>query len=210
MAEKDKKKQKRAEPNFTPELKQLMDAFEFRNLDSMSLASTTSKRQPELLQRMLQFLSNAQAMPRIAMGDSGAGTVGAYYPEFNQIVLGENTTNTLAHELSHAVETAGRKQAEDDPKTAKILEQFFEQLPAQMVTRLLGKSPTGMRTSVDEDYADYRKSPSEAQAFGIGEQFYRGPDSSSAGHLNSTMATEFEIMLDLLTRRQQELQKGKK
>lgn len=208
MAEKDKKQAKKS--GISPELLALMNAFEFRNLDSIDLAATTNKRQPELLQRMLQFLATGGNMPQIVMGSPGEGAVGAYYPDQNRIILGENTTNTLAHELAHAVESAGRLQGVDDKASQKIIEQFIDKLPQNTVTKLLGRSPTGMRTSVDEDYGNYRKSPSEAQAFGIGEQFYRGPDGSSAGHLNSTMATEFEIMLDLLTRRQQAMSQEKK
>lgn len=185
-------------------------------------------------QVLYDVLKEQNLLPDWSPGIPLTGNVGEYYPDYNKLVANRpyypNQKNTLAHEMSHAVQTnlmdsMGGAIAEKQWNKQPVLpeeEQYFRalrQLRAVQPGRIgqydrreaddsqqsleqlikgLYKSPN----TDNKEYNSYRTTPKEAQAFGIGGMS-KGADPNFdkvGNHFDPTMATEFNILLDLYQR----------
>jgi hypothetical protein len=140
--------------------------------------------------------------------------------------LRDQNLNTLAHEMSHSVQqnllinTAiaiqkkkqqGAKLTDQEQQYLRASEQMFvdqfgnvgsfdksknrsDTKAFENMSRQMYTSPRG-----DKDYERYRRSPMEAQAFGVGKMSVPSNQRSEGEnpHFNPSMATEFDILLSM-------------
>lgn len=225
----DKKKEAPKQEKIDPKLQALMEGIVSKSDNSLGdvadLLTQLAKEAPGLTERMLAYLGMAGKMPSVGFSYLGENTSGEYDSSTNKVTMAGQNPSTLAHELTHAVRSAmstqasvdknmnGKEEAtktftgftksESDSVARKILDSLRD-VPAGYVEALLGGSRLGDSVRQNSQYSNYRTSSAERQPWGVGEAV--NPSKSidpydSSGHLNATMATEFEILLDLMTRR---------
>ena len=136
------------------------------------------------------------------------------------------TMATVAHEMTHAVQNnllentayeiqkkkqQWQKLTDQEQQYLRAAQQIFAKQYANIgnfnssqyrsdtaayknMTKDMYSSPTG-----NKSFEEYRKSPDEAQAFGVGNMSYKS-DLSRSGqnpHFDPSMATEFDILLSM-------------
>lgn len=136
------------------------------------------------------------------------------------------TMATMAHEMTHAVQNnlllntamtiqrkkqQGEKITDQEQQYLRASEQIFADQFGNVGSfdrRKFMKDTESYKSMMkdfyssprgDKDFERYRKSPSEAQAFGVGNMSYRS-DLSRPGqnpHLDPSMAQEFDILLSM-------------
>ena len=140
--------------------------------------------------------------------------------------LRDQNLNTLAHEMSHSVQqnllinTAiaiqkkkqqGEKLSDQEQQYLRASEQIFvdqfgnvgsfdkskyrsDTKSYENMSKQMYSSPRG-----DKDFERYRRSPMEAQAFGVGKMSVPSNQRSEGEnpHFNPSMATEFDILLSM-------------
>lgn len=138
----------------------------------------------------------------------------------------EYTLGTLAHEMTHAVQNnlllntamtlqdkkqKGEKLSDQEMQYLRASEQIFAKQFGNIGNRDRSKYQKDLKSyqnftqgmyaspEGDTNYESYRKSPTEAQAFGVGSMSYQTkPRSTGANpHLDPSMTTEFDILLSM-------------
>jgi hypothetical protein len=148
--------------------------------------------------QQFSYLQDMNRVPSIDMDYLPLGVNGNYRAWDHAIKLSplaDNPKNTLSHELQHAVSNimdGQRYSIKRDKWKPTPEEQRFVEAFAKL------NEPTKLPLG---ELSRYRQSPSEAKAFGVGNSNY--PYSGAfegTPHLDSTMATEQAILLDLAKR----------
>ena len=166
------------------------------------------------LQASTDYLRQVGKMPTLAPWSgryNGAYRSGTNEVEVNPYQSPASMKNTLAHEVGHAADTALADQrfgilrqngrawlpSSRPSPTALIFAAGFDKL-----SPYTNKLKTGYENARPETKA-YRTSSRELRAFGAGNAADPAPAIyPGAPHLDTTMATEFEILLDLARRAQ--------
>lgn len=169
------------------------------------------------------YLNNRNAMPEINVGNRLTNSIG----EFNYTgkspgfinVSPNSDIGTLIHELTHAAKRQMVYQYYDhlkgtrpDPVKRAENPQFYdayEKLDHRTVgrpdrtnqqgyaNRIAGYDLTGPKSTHGDK--EYRYSETELPAFGLGNMYERWPDRAPQ-HVDASLATEMEILLDLANR----------
>lgn len=161
------------------------------------------------------YLLARRAMPPIKEEYLGENTNGKYeyntlfgsdLPRTGQVTLNSGNSpstsvGTLVHELAHAAQRQLINQyySKDDPASPQ-----FKQAYQKLMMKEKDKEVAALlNPSFAKDSDPYRMRGSELQAFGMGNSSVDGPGTyRAAPHIDPTMATEFQILLDLATRDQ--------
>ena len=138
----------------------------------------------------------------------------------------EYTLGTLAHEMTHAVQNnlllntamtlqkkkqQGEKLSDQEVQYLRASEQIFadqfgnignwDKSKYQKDLKSYQNFTQGMYASPEgnTNYESYRRSPTEAQAFGVGSMSYQTKRRSTGAnpHLDPSMTTEFDILLSM-------------
>lgn len=171
---------------------------------------------------ILDLLTQAQRMPKMSVSSRVRG-YGDYNWSTNELRIHPNggSVNTAAHELTHALDNAMTRQYLDDEKKQKLGRDRERLLGPTLNNLLGGVSPNPsldqwlggydkLRASQTKipmpDQDEYRTSPAEMRAFGVGNINDGGNPNKVLGynvnpHLDATMATEAAILRELYRRR---------
>jgi hypothetical protein len=112
-------------------------------------------------------------------------------------------TNTVSHELTHALNYQMNNRALDlqdqskdlrNPALSSADQQFLD------AYQKLRPFQSKLIPNDNSDYGKYRYSPTEVQAFGVGNSVDQGPGVEPRAHLDATMAQEAAILRDLYSR----------
>lgn len=183
--------------------------------------------------RLYEALRQQGLLPKVANFTPAGEAHGLFNSAVNRItaemptktkLLPEYNTNTLAHEMTHAVQnnllrdTAYRiqKKVEQGEPVSDQERQFLrasEQMFANSFARV-GNYDSAQHskdlkaykdqvrsqyTGTNKDYGSYRTKPDEAQAFGVGNMSvpFGAMGNQVNPHLDPSMATEFDILLSM-------------
>jgi hypothetical protein len=170
---------------------------------------------------LLEYLTQRGQVPGIKMEQPFYGAVGDFsydgISDPGRIRLGEQAgLGTLVHELTHAaeksmvgqyykgVDKSSRDESYvDNPQFMDAYEKLWH---GGSYYRNKGKNygPDYLPNKFGKEWTfeerDYRSSPRELNAHAVGNQYSHWPDRAPQ-HLDPTLATEFEIMLELAKRR---------
>ena len=148
------------------------------------------------LQEIISILMGDNKMPSMSVGNISG--YGEYNPKTNAITLSPygGNTNTLSHELTHALnEHMGWEDLRIwDSRKSSPQEQRFTEAYSKLnpnfskVPSLAGDDP-------------YRRSATERRAFGVGNHVGGASIYPERPHMDATMATEAAILRDLFKRR---------
>jgi len=173
-------------------------------------------KQPQY-QEMVDYLMQRRSLPNIEQRDLGPGVYGefaipgsarSHTPPAGRIAIHMNPTllggvNTLTHEMTHATERQLFKQYVEDKyfgerakKTqfTEGYEKVLQSIPQLMETL----APDWRKTE-----RGYRSTPTEALAHGVGNSTTPKdmmPPENAPPHIDSTLATQMMILLDLAKR----------
>jgi len=185
-------------------------------------------KQPQY-QEMVDYLMQRRSLPNIEQKYLGPGTYGEFaipararspLPPAGVIRIHMNPTleggvNTLTHETTHAAERQLQKQYSEEKYPGVVgygKNQFtdaYEKLSFNLYAdKDKGRNPPqDLMQKLDRlwtaQYDDYRSTTSEARAFGVGNSTTPKnmmPPENAPPHIDSTLATEFMILLDLAKR----------
>lgn len=179
-------------------------------------------------ERLYNALKDADMLPVWQQYSPGGDTLGQYVRENNTITspdIGNNPIRyeTMSHEMAHAVQQnllknmahaiADRKYNKDtisdqENQYLKTASTFFNTHYGPMGLynrREVEKNKESLSSLIaglykgPSEYKDYRTSPTEAQAWGVGNLStpYSDTGTNRQPHLDSTMATEFDILLSM-------------
>lgn len=156
-------------------------------------------RNSPTVRMLMDYLQMANFVPGIlANVPMPDGYEGSWDPVTNQIqVNDENNEGAIVHELTHSAQDAIIRQAENDPRLRDAVIKLMEGLRVGGTTDELLSKDSPVREASPE-YRQYRSTPYEQQAHGMGEMAQENP--IPTGHLDATRAQEFMIMLDLAMR----------
>jgi hypothetical protein len=167
------------------------------------------------LNASMQYLRQRGSVPTVDI--IGGQRLGAYAPDTNTVYLNPyqdraSRYNSVAHETAHAADTALGAQNYDivkqnmgawlpssRPSTESMrFSDAYNKLQPSTTKLSTGYEASPQRTQ------NYRTSNRELRAFGAGNTADPGAPAVFPGapHLDTTMATEFEILLDLANRAQ--------
>lgn len=175
--------------------------------------------------RLYEALKQYNLLPNYGNFVPGGGKEGLFRNQTNTLVAPSVSKDVMAHELTHAVQfnllkeaanVLQRKKQEGKPLTdqeAQYLRaseqlfneqygniasfdrsKFFQDLEARKGTKSLYVNPKN-----DKDYTQYRTSPTEIQAHGVGNMSVKEayPTVGANPHLDPTMTTEFDILFSM-------------
>lgn len=186
-------------------------------------------KQPQY-QEMADYLMQRRALPNIEQRYLGENVYGEFaiparsrspLPPAGVLRIHQNPTllggvNTLTHEITHAAERQIDKQYSEEKYPGGLVtgkNQFTDawekltykpdayreapdKVPPQQLMNILAADWT-------KSQANYRSTTSEARAFGLGNSTTPKnmmPPENAPPHIDSTLATEFLILLDLAKR----------
>jgi hypothetical protein len=185
-------------PNVNPEVASMIDRF------------VAFKPQ---YQQLMNYLIARESVPDQQVKRLPADRNAQYSPRSNEITYAPTTVadinafpNTAVHELTHAA----REAMNDQTRFRRWTGQSDQMVDALRKLTAPSKLQYPAREGVTQKQLEYRNSPDEFSAFGMGNM--AGPNTgepifSGPAHMDATAATEFEILLDLAMR---EAQKAKK
>lgn len=188
-------------------------------------------------QQMMNYLMDRRAVPEVKKGALPYNVFGEFatnvwsrgpLPKAGRVTLGPGAgTDTLIHEITHAVERQIIQQYAEDPKRggpSALLNRLFgdpnqfvdgyEKLVYNAATQTRqgeeqhGDQRSRLMNKMNPDWArqgsEYRSSPGEAVARSVENMTARGGAAFDPGpdHVDATLATEFLIILDLAQREQ--------
>jgi len=178
----------------------------------------------EKLNQVMGLMEMFGASPRVGVDlvPRNPMASGGFVPLDNRVVLspltkGKDRESVATHEYVHALDNLMMKTAQRIRPGSRLLfgvfderfspeqEQFAEgyakmtNLPASLPRGIAGSQqvfrPDGIQT---EGLSPYRRSRSEQRAWGVSEQI--NSQSPGSSHMDATRATEFDILMDLLSR----------
>lgn len=160
------------------------------------------------------YLLARRGMPGIEEANLGYTTSGMYerntflggeLPRNGKVTLNKYNTpsdsvGTLIHELTHAAQNQMSIQNADRKDRAGSQ---FTDAYKKLMSGQAGKLAALLNPEFAARTSDYRSTSNELQAFGMGNSSIEGrPRSPAPLHTDPTMATEFQILLDLAMRDQ--------
>lgn len=175
------------------------------------------------INELLNLLGQAGKMPTFSVSNDVRG-YGDYNWDTNQLRLSPQggSINTVAHELTHAADNTMTRQYFTDKKQ-QDLGSSRDQVLGTWLNHILGGQSADPRLDQWTDgyeklrasqtklptqgLGDYRGSPAEMRAFGVGNMNDKGNPNQALGytnvdpHLDPTMATEAALLRDLYLRR---------
>ncbi len=176
------------------------------------LIDSTTKRRPVDYVALMSYLASRNAVPPIVtnpnlpeVAEGGFRTVPSVGPAGQVELRGTSPAyvGTLLHELTHAAQV----QMEKHRQNRGAGKQFTDAYDKLAVTEGKGRGPGHIMSrrpqnpEWPEDYKQYRVSDMEAPAFAVGNQSSGiDPTQRAAPHVDTTLAQEFMILLDLATR----------
>lgn len=165
---------------------------------------------------LLEYLIRSSMMPKISADFPSPGATGDYTydglsdPGSIRLHPYKAGLATLIHELTHSAEkqminqyykTTGSKQNDQFTNAYEKLWHGGSKFQNQQKNYGPSYLPNILGGQWNFDNADYRSSPEEVNAHATANQFRRyDPDFAAPPHMDTTLATEFEIMLDLARR----------
>lgn len=182
-------------------------------------------------QAIANYLMARRAMPEMQMGGTNSygsfATPGLFssgqIPDRGRIRLNQGYVNvppaegasTLTHEATHAAERQMIKQyyeLKDKPNKTDLEKQFLGNFQ-----KIIGSSEPQINKwlktvvpSFATDKADYRAKSNEALAFGVENSSFNNNISNAPAHIDPTIATQFQLLLDQAQRVQdQQTPKGR-
>lgn len=170
-----------------------------------------------LMNSMVGYLRESGNMPKME-GSLSGNFDGAYYPDDNEIEIRNPKAGVMLHELGHATESAIDKAARNDGQMLDIINRLMGgRFDRNNTMSLLGRTGSqgqitpvtgeGNRQQSQIAHNRYRLNPREQTGWAI--QNTNDPTARSGGHLDATRAQEFEILLDVATRRLQKQKESK-
>lgn len=160
------------------------------------------------LNEILNMLSRFNYLPQLTTTTPLYGEAGSYHPINRQLQLTPSSgkdESTAAHEYTHALDALMMFNAQDasKPRSQQLLWGLFNSQPsenskqfAEAYNKLI---PSETRIPNKPNSRDYRGGNAEMRAWGVGEQVKKGVNPASP-HVDPTMATEFDILMDLFKR----------
>lgn len=168
-------------------------------------------------QAIANYLMSRRAMPQMQIG--GTNSYGSFVtpglfssgqiPDRGLIKLHEGYGNvlpseaasTLTHEATHATERQMIKQyyeLKNKPNKTDLEQQFLGNFQ-----KIIGSSEPQIKNWLQtvapqfaKDKADYRAKSNEALAFGVENSVFKEPLSNAPAHVDPTIATQFQLLLD--------------
>ena len=178
----------------------------------------------EKLNQVMGLMEMFGASPRVGVGlvPSNPMASGGFVPLDNRVVLspvtrGKDRESVATHEYVHALDNLMMQKTQKIRPSSRLLFGAFDERfsPEQeqfaegyaKMTSLPASLPRGLARSQQvfrpdgisaEGLSPYRRSESEQRAWGVSEQI--NSESPGASHMDATRATEFDILMDLLSR----------
>jgi len=153
----------------------------------------------ETIDELLDMLNSYKFMPKMQVSNDVQG-YGDYEDRTNTLRISPygGNINTMAHELSHAVDNLmGMERQELKGKFTPSLQDTLYSNAYDKLNPAATKIPT-------QGLSKYRKSPDELRAFGVGNASTLGSINPGTPHLDATMAQEAAILRELLNRRKKQ------
>lgn len=174
------------------------------------LIDRTTKRRPADYVSLMSYLAATGQVPKFLVNpdlpefaDGGFRLGPSTGPAGQVEVRGTSPAHvgTLLHELTHAAQV----QMEDQRKRGKGGQQFNAAYDKLISNQGASKGAQSLMSRKNpewpDDYADYRMNGPEPHAFAVGNQSSGiDPSQRAAPHVDTTLAQEFMILLDLATR----------
>ena len=170
-------------------------------------------RETQLGEDLYAYLYGRKALPKInTAGNIRQNVRGAWLPDENQVWLQPWAGNsTLTHELAHVADTALEKQYFDretawsKPVTPTYFTDAFEKLKGATAANNFKSPREEMARRIAPEWAKknqgYRATNNELGGWGAGRQAgAEETEWSPPNHLDSTMATELAILMELARR----------
>lgn len=192
--------------------------------------------------RMYETLEKQGLLPELVFEEL-KGRAGEYRPSENTIALAKENKKTMAHEMTHAVQTnlleatatylgnkkdLSEKEAQflraynqltgnkiggssklTTPSEKDILKQYQDYIQSFIFDRFDKDTKSILNSPLSKDkdirasqeaykkWHEYRTTPDELQAWGVGYTSTPEQDDSVPSHVNPSMTTEFDILLSM-------------
>ena len=160
------------------------------------------------LNEILSVLSRFNYLPQLSTAAPLYGEEGSYHPIYRKLQLTPSSgkdESTAAHEYTHALDTLMMFNSQDwsKPRSQQLLWGLFNSQPPenrkQFAEAYNKLKPSETKIPNKPNTQDYRGGNSEMRAWGVSEQVKKGVNPASS-HVDPTMATEFDILMDLFSR----------
>ena len=160
------------------------------------------------LNEILDILSRFNYLPQLTTTDPLYGATGEYSPVYRQLRLTPSSgrdESTAAHEYAHALDALMMFKAQDwnKPRSQQFLWGLFNSQPTeaqkQFAEAYQKLQPSTTKLPNKPSSKEYRGSNPEMRAWGVSEQVKKGVN-PAAQHIDPTMASEFDILVDLFRR----------
>ena len=192
--------------------------------------------------RMYETLKEQGLLPELVFEEL-KGRAGEYRPSENTIALSKENKKTMAHEMTHAVQTnllestaaylgnkkdLSEKEAQflkaynqltgnkiggrselTTPSEKDILKRYQDYIQSFIFDRFDEDTKSVLNSPLSKDkdirasqeaykrWHEYRTTPDELQAWGVGYTSTPEQDDSVPSHVNPSMTTEFDILLSM-------------
>lgn len=159
------------------------------------------------LTEVLTLLNKFNYLPNLSIAPSYDGSQGSYNILNRSVSLNPSTgknEQAATHEFTHALDTAMLFLAQDwnKPQSEKMLFGLFSD-PATSSQKQFATAYDKLKPSTsnlpNKPTDPYRAGNMEMRAHGVGEMINKGNYPANQ-HIDPTMATEFDILMDLLRR----------
>ena len=169
-------------------------------------------RETPLGEDLYTYLLSRNRLPRISNGYLKEGVRGAWQPDDNQILLQPWAGNsTLTHEVAHSADSALEQQYFDrptswsKPDTPTYFTDAFAKLKGATAANNYKSPREAMAERMAPEWfrknAGYRATNNELAGWGAGRQAGTNEtEYTPPNHLDSTMATELSILMELARR----------
>lgn len=173
------------------------------------LINSTTKRRPGDYVALMNYLAATGQVPKFLenkdlpeSADGGFRTGPSTGPAGQVELRGTSPAfvGTLLHELTHAAQTQMDQQRRNS-SNRQFTDAYDKIVKNQGMAK--GAAPLMSRKNPEwpDDYADYRMNGHEPHAFAVGNQSSGiDPTQRATPHVDTTLAQEFMILLDLATR----------
>jgi len=186
--------------------------------------------------RLYDALKQYNLLPSYGNFSPPNGNVGVFRNQTNSLIAPSRDTDTMAHEMTHAVQfnllkeaaqviqkkkQAGQSLTDQEKQYLRASEQLFNEQYGNVYNydRSKDVQDTASLKKVqslyvdpknDQRYADYRTKPTEIQAHGVGQMSVKGarPTPGANPHLDPTMTQEFDILFSMFNSLPQDLKQS--
>lgn len=160
------------------------------------------------LNELLDALSRFNYLPKLTTTEPLYGGTGEYHPLNKELKLAPSSgrdESTATHEYAHALDALMMFKAQEwnKPRSEQLLWGLFSSQPteaqkqfAEAYQKLL---PSNTKLPNKPNSKEYRGSNPEMRAWGVSEQVRKNVN-PAAQHIDTTMASEFDNLVDLFRR----------